>query len=538
MQTGVCGVFIYCLSGTAAAAGKVQTDNVIAMQLPFSALRLLLLVGWVYICIYFVARVQFSTLVPRSRKPIVNTLTLIFGPIPLLIESILSLVREISQSRLPTLLQLKNKMANLRSSIKLSGLVSFKDRYTIKLLDSSGRSITEIYGHGKKSRKSAGILNLTEQIVFNALEEKASDILIDPKDETMYTVRFRVDGVLWEVENIEPNTCKAVINSIKAVSNMDISEKRRPQDGAFLAKTSTGTTSFRVASAGALSGEKLSIRVLSQDAGIFTLDNIGLAKEQKAQIKEAISKPSGMILMCGPTGSGKTTTLYAMLNEIDRFTRNVITVEDPIEYVLSDASQIEVNPKAGITFANTLRSILRQDPDVICVGEIRDEETAAIALRAAQTGHLVLATVHCGSPAAALIRLMDLGVSRMLLSSGLSLIVSQRLLRRLCNNCKIPAKYSEQQMEKMRNKEIVIKNPFDSAGCENCRYTGYKGRVGVFDVLPADNQFKTTISSEKLSAAELRKEGETRGIAKLQKEGLKKVAEGITSLEELNRVVG
>jgi len=344
--------------------------------------------------------------------------------------------------------------------------------------------------------------------------------------------------VLWEVEQIEADTCKAVISSIKAVSNMDISEKRRPQDGAFVAKTSKGTSSFRVASAGALSGEKLSIRVLKQDAGVFTLDNIGLNREQKGIIEEAVAKPSGMVLMCGPTGSGKTSTLYAMLNKIDLFTRNVITVEDPVEYVLPNASQLEVNPKAGITFASTLRSILRQDPDVICVGEIRDEETAGIALRAAQTGHLVLATVHCNSPAASVIRLMDLGVSPMLLSSGLSLIVSQRLLRRLCNNCKTPAKYSSSQTEKLSKKNIDYSGFYQSVGCEQCRYTGYKGRIGIFDVLPVDEHFRACITNEKLTSSKLRKEGEARGIYKLQQEGLKKVAAGITSLEELNRVIG
>ena len=319
---------------------------------------------------------------------------------------------------------------------------------------------------------------------------------------------------------------------------MDIAEKRRPQDGAFVAKTTKGVTSFRVASAGALQGEKLSIRVLRQDAGIFTMENVGLSKEQRSTIEDAIAKPTGMVLMCGPTGSGKTTTLYAMLNKIDLFTRNVITVEDPIEYVLSSASQIEVNPKAGITFATTLRSILRQDPDVICIGEIRDEETAGIALRAAQTGHLVLATIHCGTPASSLIRLMDLEVSPMLLSSGLSLIVSQRLLRRLCNYCKAPAKLTENQINQLQKENISCDNIFQAVGCEHCRGTGYKGRMGIFDVLALDDQLKAGIASDTLPVSQLRREGEIRGKRKLQKAGLTNVCAGVTSLEELNRVVG
>ena len=205
-------------------------------------------------------------------------------------------------------------------------------------------------------------------------------------------------------------------------------------------------TSFRVASAGAVYGEKLSIRVLNQNAGTGTLESVGMTAKQQHVIQNALAKPNGTLLLCGPPGSGKTTTLYAMLNEIDFFTRNVITVEDPIECVLAQASQLAINEKAGNTFSNSLRSILRQDPDVIVVGEIRDEDTAATALRAAQTGHLVLATVHCDTNAAALVRLMDLDVSPLLLASGLNLMCSQRLLRKLCENCKVPAKMSQNQM--------------------------------------------------------------------------------------------
>jgi len=507
-------------------------------QLPFSLLKLLLLIGWFNLCVYFVMRVQFSSVVHRSHKPIVNTLTLLAGPIPLFVLTTLSIARQISTSQLGTFEAIKIKLQNLQSSVKLSGLISFRDKYTIKLLDSSGRSIKEIYGHGKRGRGGSGILNLTEQVIWNALEESSSDILIDPKNDSTYSIRFRVDGVLWEVEQIGADTCRGLINSIKAVSGMNIAEKRRPQDGAFVAKTAKGVTSFRVASAGALYGEKISIRILRQDAGIFTLENVGLSKEQCSIIEDSIAKPSGMVLMCGPTGSGKTTTLYAMLNKIDLFTRNVITVEDPIEYVLTSASQIEVNPKAGITFASSLRSILRQDPDVICVGEIRDEETAGIALRAAQTGHLVLATIHSSTPASSLIRLMDLDVSPMLLASGLSLIVSQRLIRRLCSYCKAPARLTEKQISQFEKENIDYENIFQAVGCKYCRGTGYKGRTGIFDVLTLDDQFKAGIATNTLPVAQIRKEGEIMGKRKLQKEGLKKVSSGITSLEELNRVIG
>ena len=319
---------------------------------------------------------------------------------------------------------------------------------------------------------------------------------------------------------------------------MDISEKRRPQDGAFIAKKAGTTASFRVASAGVLNGEKLSIRVLNQNAGTFMLTDVGLTKKQYSIIQSSISKPSGMILICGPTGSGKTTTMYAILNEMDRFTRNVITVEDPIEAVLPAASQIEINPKADITFAKTLRSVLRQDPDVICVGEIRDEETAEIALRASQTGHLVLATIHCDSNATALVRLLDLGISHLLLSSGLSLLSSQRLLRLLCEHCKKPTQLSQDLIHKFQRKGIEYTNIFEATGCRRCEGTGYLGRTAVCELLVITDQLKADIADNKLSIAELRTEGKKKDKSNLRKEGLKKVASGITSLDELKRVIG
>jgi len=292
-----------------------------------------------------------------------------------------------------------------------------------------------------------------------------------------------------------------------------------------------------VASAGALHGEKLSIRILNKDAGTFSLDALGLPVKQREILAGHIAKPAGMILICGPTGSGKTTTMYALLNEIDRFTRNVITVEDPIEAVLPQASQIEINPKADITFANALRSVLRQDPDVICVGEIRDEETAEIALRAAQTGHLVLATLHSEDNATALIRLLDLGISPLLLSGGLNLIISQRLLRCLCGDCKAPAHLRDSQIEEFGKKDIDPSSIFEAVGCKHCEQTGYIGRTAVCDLMVVDEALKAEMAESKTLIDHLRSEG-TRSHSGLRRQGLKKVVAGITSLDELKRVVG
>jgi type II secretory ATPase GspE/PulE/Tfp pilus assembly ATPase PilB-like protein len=305
-----------------------------------------------------------------------------------------------------------------------------------------------------------------------------------------------------------------------------------------MARQGDRTASFRVASSGTLHGEKLSIRVLNRNAATQTLTDLGLTDKQNGIIQQALRKPSGMILICGPTGSGKTTTMYAMLNAIDRLTRNVITVEDPSEAMLPQTSQIEINPKAEITFANTLRSVLRQDPNVICVGEIRDEETAEIALRAAQTGHLVLATLHCDSNASAIARLMDLGVSRLLLSLGLNLILSQRLLRCLCPRCRRPAALSDTQIAEFNKKGIDYSGIYEAGQCRRCDRTGYFGRTAICDIMVVDENLKAQIANGDSFPAQMRTEGSRQGRSNLRKQGLKKVVTGVTSLEELKRVVG
>lgn len=505
--------------------------------LPFNPVRMLLLIGWVYLCLYFVQRAQFSPLIPRRYKSPANVVTLFLGPLLLFVLLVIDVIRKSSENRNSIFAVIKEWVTNIIGSIK-SGNFKPRSPTDIKILDSAGRSLNEIYGHGKIKRQDSHILDLTEQIIADALEERASDILIDPKEDSTYAVRLRIDGVLTTVQEIGAEICHAIINSLKAVSGMDIAEKRRPQDGAFTAKKGDDTASFRIASAGVLNGEKLSIRVLNRQAGMFTLADVGLSKKQYEIVKSFIDKPSGMILVCGPTGSGKTTTLYGMLNEIDRFTRNVITIEDPIEAQLPNASQIEINPKADITFAKTLRSVLRQDPDVICVGEIRDEETAAMALRASQTGHVVLATIHSNSNASALVRLLDLGISPILMSSGLSLVVSQRLLRVLCNHCKKHAEFDQSQILEFHRQGANYKNIYRPVGCKKCRGTGYYGRTAVFDLLVLDDRSKAAIANSESLINQLRSDGDKKGASNLYKQGFKNVALGITGLEELKRVVG
>jgi general secretion pathway protein E len=464
--------------------------------------------------------------------------TLFTGPFLLLTLFLVATAKKTRQTRANFFDVLKQEIQKAMRAIRSIRSQPEEDDSAIRLLSSAGRSIDEIYGHGEGKHEDAQILGLTEATIADALDRRASDILIDPKNEALYTVRLRIDGALRVVKELDADTSRALINSIKAVAGMDISERRRPQDGGFMAKKGTSTASFRVASAGVLHGEKLSIRVLNKDAGSFRLTDVGFSEKQCNVIQNELKKPSGMILVCGPTGSGKTTTLYAMLNEIDRFTRNVITVEDPVEAVLPEASQIEINPKAEITFAKTLRSVLRQDPDVICVGEIRDEETAEIALRAAQTGHLVLATIHCDSNATALIRLLDLGVSPLLLSAGLNLLLSQRLLRCLCERCKRPASLSDSQIDGFRKKRIDHSHVFEAVGCKHCEKMGYFGRTAICDFMILDDALKAEIAKSDSLIARLRTEGAQKGVSGLRKSGLQKVVKGLTSLDELKRVIG
>jgi type II secretory ATPase GspE/PulE/Tfp pilus assembly ATPase PilB-like protein len=298
-----------------------------------------------------------------------------------------------------------------------------------------------------------------------------------------------------------------------------------------------GSASFRVASAGVVSGEKLSIRVLNVFSKMLTLDQIGLSDKEFRLINQVISKQSGMVIMCGPTGSGKTTSLYAMLASINNSERNIITVEDPVEYQMEGISQIEINTKAGITFASTLRSILRQDPDVITIGEIRDQETAQIAVQASHTGHLVIGTMHSSDNLTSILRLIDLGIKPVMLADALDLIISQRLVRKLCDKCKIRAKLPSDKENSLTGRGINVSGIMKPVGCDHCRHTGYSGRVAVFDILKMDDELKASVSCmENVSPEKLREIASEKIKSRLQKEAMKKVLKGITSYQEAKSI--
>jgi type II secretory ATPase GspE/PulE/Tfp pilus assembly ATPase PilB-like protein len=510
--------------------------------LVFSPWRLVALIVWVYLCMYSVQRVEYGTLVKPQYKALANVFAIFIGPFILFVLYVADTSRRYQDGQIDFQDILDEIVCGLFNWAPKEHKKRTEVQKAIELTDSSGRSFAEVFGEksgtgqGGKARESSEIIEMAEEIILEAINGRASDILIDPKAGGNFVVRFRIDGFLTTAREIKPDRCVAMVNSIKAVSSMDISEKRRPQDGSFMAKMPDGQVYFRVASAGVMGGEKLSIRVLNQSTGMLGLDEIGLSEQNLSAISRIISQPSGMILLCGPTGSGKSTSLYAMLNTIDFYERNVITIEDPIEYVLTAVSQIEVNPKANITFANTLRSILRQDPDVICVGEIRDSETAEMALQASQTGHLVLATLHSSSNMATIVRLMDLGVKPLLLASALSVIISQRLVRRLCDKCKLPAELTDEQTEQLNRVGIDSSGVMEPVGCKMCRGTGFYGRTAILDIMIMDDGIRASLINNQMKPGDLKKKGDEAGRSRLRREGLKKVAEGLTTLGEVDRV--
>ena len=385
---------------------------------------------------------------------------------------------------------------------KLKGYLDFKKRQpkentdylNLVFLDNHGRDL--FAGRPENSM----IVGKVKKMVYDAVTRRSSDIFIDPKDDA-YVVRFRVDGMIRIYDTLMEANALSVISMIKAASGMDIAEKRRPQDGMFSVLYEGVNTSFRVATVGVFGGEKITIRVISSENSKRDLNEIGLSPAQLAIVRNGVKLPSGMILMCGPTGSGKTSTLYSMLGSIDYSMKNVISIEDPIERSIPYISQMEVNVKAGITFASLLRNALRQNPDVICVGEIRDEETAEVAAHAAQTGHLIIATLHSNDNIGTIIRLTDLGVPLRSIAACLHLIISQRLVRVLCPHCRKKAELNAEQQEFCRQYGIPTESLYAAAGCPQCDHTGFSGRRAVFEMLTMTNELRAVMESSDSSVS-------------------------------------
>lgn len=375
-----------------------------------------------------------------------------------------------------------------------------------------------------------------KELVYDAVSRRATDIHLEPKGDEV-TVRVRIDGVLSPVAPFDRKLGGSVINIFKVLAALDIADKRRAQDGSFRAEVDHRRIDFRVATQGTHHGEKLSLRILDPAHSLGTLSALGLPKPLQDRLRQCIRKPHGLLLVCGPTGAGKTTTLYAALHEIDTGQKNVITVEDPIEYNLEGINQIEVNTRAGQTFGTALRSLLRQDPDVLLIGEIRDAETAQIACQAANTGHLVLSTVHANDAVAALFRLLELGVEPYLVAGTVSAVLGQRLVRRLCPECKEgfvpdPDTLHELRLPSDKVRELYRQPTVADRRCPRCGGTGHFGRIGVFEYLEITDAIRTLIH-EKAGADRVREQARQDGLSTMRAEALAAVAQGVISLDEL-----
>lgn len=402
------------------------------------------------------------------------------------------------------------------------------------------------------------------EVIYEAFQMRATDVHLEPGKEEM-SVRFRIDGIMNQREPLTRQTGDAMVNILKVLANLDISEKRKPQDGSFSAEVLDQPSGeneddapkkkakkptildFRVATAGSVAGEKMVLRILDGSKSMGSLKKLGMRDKLKDQIEAIVNQPHGMLIVCGPTGAGKSTTLYACLSEIDRFQKNVITLENPVEYQIENVTQIEINPKAGKTFASELRSILRQDPDVIYVGEIRDKETAEISCQAAQTGHMVFTTVHANDSVTAFGRLLDLGVAPFMIANSVSAILSQRLVRVLCPKCKVKYRPNPEILKKFNlspdkheffykaKSEVNQEEKDDSTLCKNCGGTGFRGRSGVYELLVLNETIKNLIRDNP-SVGAIREEAVRTGMKYLQEDGLRQVVAGNTSIQEILRV--
>lgn len=385
------------------------------------------------------------------------------------------------------------------------------------------------------------VINIIDWLVEYAHDIRTSDIHINPRENSI-RIRFRVDGILQDVFDMPKEILPELIGRIKILSNLRMDEHQSSQDGRFRVhhKGGSDVVDVRVSISPSYYGESVVLRLLSDNAEKFTLDNLGFSKENKKKIMSAIEKPFGMILATGPTGSGKTTTLYTILKVLNKKESAIITIEDPIEYAVDNIKQIQVNPRTNLTFADGLRSILRQDPDIIMVGEIRDGETAGLAVNTALTGHLLLSTLHTNDAATTLPRLLDMKVEPFLAASTVNIAIGQRLVRKICENCKVSKKLTATELNSLskiiKSKLSGGENIYHGKGCEACNQTGYDGRVGIHEVLVVDNDIREGIL-RKESADTIKKIAVKNGMKMMVEDGLDKVFSGVTSMEEVLRVI-
>ncbi len=378
----------------------------------------------------------------------------------------------------------------------------------------------------------APVIRVVNVILTQALRREASDIHIEPYAREI-KVRFRIDGILYETFSLPKRSQAHIVSRLKVMANLDIAEKRLPQDGRLQIMVANKAVDIRVSIIPMAFGERIVLRLLDKGVSLFGLGEMGLTQQRLDIFQNLISKNSGILLVTGPTGSGKTTTLYAAINRLSSSEKNIITIEDPIEYELEEVGQIQVNTKTNLTFARGLRSILRHDPDIIMVGEIRDLETVEIAIQASLTGHMVFSTLHTNDAAGALTRLAEMGVEPFLIASSLLGVVAQRLVRRICSNCEEPFKPDEATLDGLGlPKDQLFRK---GKGCALCMQSGYRGRTGIFELLVMDNEVRHLVSSA-ADSVKIREAATKSGMSTLFEDGLKKVREGVTTLDEIMRV--
>jgi len=390
--------------------------------------------------------------------------------------------------------------------------------------------------HLKDLASEAPVIRMVNQIIGRVTDLRASDIHLEPFDDGLH-VRYRVDGVIRTDEVVSPQLSAAVNSRVKLMAHLDIAERRLPQDGRIKTRVKGHELDLRVSTIPTVHGESVVMRVLDRSSVRYSLESIGFAPDNLERFNQLLARPHGILLITGPTGSGKTTTLYTALSKLDADAFKIITVEEPVEYQLEGINQIQVHQQIGLSFARALRSILRQDPDIIMIGEMRDGETAQIAVQSALTGHLVLSTLHTNTAAGAIVRLQDMGIEPYLITSSVNGVISQRLVRRLCERCK-QAYVPDPAVQISSGLQRMGLNPphlYKAIGCEHCRQTGYDGRCGIHELLVIDDGMRRGIL-DGLDAASLHNKATAAGMHTLYEDGLRKVAAGITSLDELLRV--
>ncbi|MDW8261775.1 MAG: type II secretion system ATPase GspE [Phycisphaerales bacterium] len=416
------------------------------------------------------------------------------------------------------------------SDIRVDEIIKDMADDDIQVVKEEKDDVTDLEKLGSESP----IIRFVNYLIFDAIKQGASDIHIEPKEKAL-KIRYRIDGVLFEAMNPPYSMHPAIVSRLKIMSNLDISERRLPQDGRIRAVVHNRKIDLRLSTLPTVAGEKVVMRILDNRSINVQLEDLGFSEDALTIWKRQIDQPHGILLVTGPTGSGKTTTLYSSLRQMDGNKLNIATVEDPIEYHLPQANQVQVHEKIGMTFAAALRSLLRQDPDVIMLGEIRDPETANIAVQASLTGHLVLSTLHTNDAPSSITRLINIGVEPYLISSAVNAILAQRLVRKICPHCKEEYQPSAEMREFLALQGFLEDRSFRGRGCDRCRKTGYSGRLGIYELLVMDDSLRDLVTTNP-DVTNLRKVCRERGLITLREDGFAKVQKGLTTVDEILRV--